>query len=226
MTTTRALAQSLEALLSTLLETGIAIETTPLAITQNRVAWQPLPSGDPFLSLRAHATVEQYLAWLTRKEFSAALFDGSLIQLSYNVSNGSVSGHRLAYIPCPYDLDQELLDEGFSIEDAVRLYQDSPEEPVALRSPLRFDYDPAAAGPGHPAAHLTINSPDCRIACVAPVHAARFVDFILGQFYPQHHAAHAHDFKGVRSHLGPPEISDDDRERLHINWPSQKTITV
>lgn len=225
MTTTRSLAQSLETLLSALLDTGIAIETRPVTITGDRVTWQPLPSINPFLGVRGHATVEQYLGWLAGKEFSAVLFDGSLIQISCQVSDRSVSGHRLAHIPCPYDLDQELLGEGFSVEDVVRLYQESPEESVVLRSPLRFDYDPESARPGHPAAHFTINSPDCRIACVAPIHPARFIDFILGQFYPEHHSAHAHEFIGVGSHLGPPDISDDDRERLHINWASQKAVT-
>jgi hypothetical protein len=159
VTTTRALHQGLDTLLTALLDSGLALEINGLAVDTRRVTWQPRQSAGPFLGYRQHATVEQYLLWLANGDYCAVLLDGSLLQLTYDVDAGQVSGHRLAYIPCPYELDQDLLDEGFSIEELVRFYEASPTDAVALRSPVRFDYDPSAAKPGHPASHLTINSP-------------------------------------------------------------------
>lgn len=222
VTTTRALHQGLEALLTALLDSGLALEINGLAVEPSRVTWQPRRSAVPFLGNRQHATVEQYLLWLANGEFCAVLVDGSLLQLTYDVDAGQVSGHRLAYIPCPYELDQDLLDEGFSIEELVRFYEASPTDAVALRSPVRFDYDPAAAKPGHPASHLTINSAACRIACVAPIHMGRFVDFIFRHFYPEQHRDHPELFAEALSHVGSAVIADDDRATPHIAWATAK----
>lgn len=223
VTTTRALHQGLDALLTALLDTGLALEINGLAVNPNRVTWQPRRSASPFLGQRQHATVEQYLLWLANGDYCAVLLDGSLLQLTYDVDGGDVTGHRLAYIPCPYELDQDLLDEGFSIEELVRFYEASPTDAVALRSPVRFDYDPAAAEPGHPASHLTINSAACRIACVAPIHMTRFVDFIFRHFYPNQHRDHPEVFDQAESHVGPTVIADDDRQAPHIAWATANT---
>ncbi|WP_443054843.1 DUF2290 domain-containing protein [Streptomyces sp. NBC_00258] len=61
--------------------------------------------------------------------------------------------------------------------DVVDLYAADTPTNMVLHSAIRFDYDPASASPGHPAAHLTINSAHCRIACAAPMHVGRFADF-------------------------------------------------
>ncbi|WP_431310534.1 DUF2290 domain-containing protein [Mobilicoccus caccae] len=222
VTTTRALHQGLDTLLTALLDSGLALEINGLAVDRRRVTWQPRQSAGPFLGYRQHATVEQYLLWLANGDYCAVLLDGSLLQLTYDVDGGQVSGHRLAYIPCPYELAQDLLDEGFSIEDLVRFYEASPTDAVALRSPVRFDYDPSAAKPGHPASHFTINSAACRIACVAPIHMGRFVDFIFRHFYPDQHRDHPELFAQAESHVGPAVIADDDRAAPHIAWATGK----
>ena len=91
---------------------------------------------------------------------------------------------------------------------------------VLLRSPLRFDYDQSAAREGHPAAHFSVNSPECRIACVAPVHPYRFIDFVFRHFYPILRGAHDGWFEPAgRRHIGEAVISDRDRDGLHLTWP-------
>lgn len=215
--TTRAIHQRLQALLSSLLDAGLALEVNALALTPSRVTWRHQGQG-AFLADRRHATIEQYLHWLTTRAYSAVLFDGSLIQVTYDVGANQVSGHRLAYIPCPYDLDLTLLDDGFSVEDLVRLYEESPDQPVALRSHIRFDYDPGAAKTGHPAAHFTINSADCRIACVAPIHMNRFIDFIFRHFYPDQYRAHPGIFEKPEAHISAPRMAEEDRESPHLAW--------
>ena len=223
MTTTRALHQGLDALLTALLDSGLALEINGLAVNNRRVTWQPRRSVSSFLGQREHATVEQYMLWLANGDYCAVLLDGSLLQLTYDVDAGQVSGHRLAYIPCPYELEQDLLDQGFSIEDLVRFYEASPTDAVALRSPVRFDFDPAAAKPGHPASHLTINSATCRIACVAPIHVTRFVDFIFRHFYPDQHRDHPEVFAQAESHVGSTVIVAEDRTAPYIAWTTART---
>src|SRR5690606_23090790 len=108
-----------------------------------------------------------------------------------------IVGHRLAYVPCPFRIDQELLLEGIPVADVIEEYIDTKEEiqKISLKSAVRFDFDPFSAKPGHTAAHMTVNSSDCRIACVAPLHALRFVDFVFRIFYSGLHHAHR-DFFG------------------------------
>jgi hypothetical protein len=83
---------------------------------------------------------------------------------------------------------------------------------------VRFDYDPVAAKPGHPATHLTINSADCRIACVAPLHVGSFVDFIFSSFYPTMRLAHTQFFANLGGHIGQRSLTDDEANSLHLSW--------
>ena len=58
MATTRAIHQRLQALLSSLLDAGLALEVNALALTPSRVTWQHQGQG-AFLADRRHATIEQ-----------------------------------------------------------------------------------------------------------------------------------------------------------------------
>jgi hypothetical protein len=105
----------------------------------------------------------------------------------------------------------------------VSLHLDEGVPDLTLRSPVRFDLDPFAARTGHPAAHFSINSPDCRVACVAPVHPYRFIDFVFRQFYPVFRRAHESWFEpATRRHIGPRVITDGDRATVHLTWPVDK----
>lgn len=224
MVTTRAVRRDVKDVLDYLIESEIALYANEVSMGATRVSWHAQDPDAAFLTTRDHATVSQYLEWVKLGSYSAILLDGSLLQISYQVASGEVSGHRLAYIPCPFILDVRLLSEGEPLADVVEVYRDSEAVRMALRSPVRFDYDPAAVKEGHPSMHMTINSADCRIACVAPMHVYRFVDFIFRSFYPALHFAHRDFFaRGAHRHIGSRVIADDDRVHPHLMW-EQHTV--
>jgi hypothetical protein len=152
--------------------------------------------------------------------YSAVLRDASLLQLTYDFDDGLIVGHRLAYIPCPVVVDESLLAEGEPVEDVVSVYLNEGVAALTLRSPVRFDFDAVGARPGHPAAHFSVNSPACRLACVAPVHPYRFLDFVFRQFYPIFRTAHEAWFEPAgRRHMGQRVITEGERKNVHLTWP-------
>ncbi len=215
-TTTRALADSLQNILDYLIDAGLALYANPLFTTQTRVSFIRHQPKAAFLIDRSHPGIEQYLSWVTTGSYSAILMDASLLQMSFTVEGGQVIEHRLAYIPCPFAVDQEMLLSGESIADIVDLYRDGD---ALMRTPMRFDYDPAASKQGHPASHVTLNGADCRIACVSPMHPMRFVDFVFRSFYPDQWIVHKPFFgPAAWRHLGPVVITEDERQGIHMMW--------
>jgi hypothetical protein len=217
--TSRALRDQIRNALDFLGEAELIIYATTVALRNTRVTWHAMSTA-PF-GFDSYATAGQYLRWVNAGHYSAALPDGSLLQMTYDVEAGDVTGHRLAYIPCPVLVDHALLKEGEPIGDVVEVYLEGPAtSAVALRSPIRFDFDPSAATTGHPAAHLTINGPECRIACVAPMHPYRFIDFVYRHFYPDlRDAQRAWFVEAERRILGARVLADHDSRTPHVTWP-------
>jgi hypothetical protein len=215
-TTVRSLRDSVQNVLDYLLDSELALYIDQVSIIENRVSFNRHQRDQPFLQDRTHPGIEQYLAWIDAGAYSAVLYDGSLLQYTYDVQARQVEAHRLAYIPCPYRVDLDLLRSGEPIADVIEIYRDSD---VLLKTPIRFDFDPGAGRSGHPAAHMTINGSDCRIACVAPIHPLRFTDFVFRHFYrPQWHA-HEMFFEPANSqHLGPSVLAETDRVAPHLMW--------
>ncbi|GAA1732965.1 hypothetical protein GCM10009680_86870 [Streptomyces yatensis] len=134
------------------------------------------------------------------------------------MGDGPAAGHRLAYIPTPYRMDPDLV-RVEPLLDVVNIYAADTPTSMVLHSAIRFDYDPASAAPGHPASHLTLNSIQCRIACAAPMHVGRFMDFIFRHFYAGLWAAHRSYFtEGATRHIGERTLTDDDRTSPHLMW--------
>ncbi|HUF97152.1 MAG TPA: DUF2290 domain-containing protein [Ilumatobacter sp.] len=215
--TIRALHDEVTNVLDYLLESELALFVNKISMKQGRVSWHAYDSRVPFLQTNQHHTLAQFSQWVAAGHYSCILFDGSLLQLTYDMIGSEVSGHRLAYIPCPMVVDLELLRDE-PLADVMEMYSDDVSS-FALRTPIRFDFDPSAAKQGHPAAHMTLNSIDCRIACVAPMHVGRFVDFVFRNFYPDLRAAHAPFFVELeRRHLGERVIEDDERHVPYMAW--------
>lgn len=224
MTTVRLIYDDVRNTIDYLSDADLLYYANSIAMGANRVSWHQHDRSAPFLITRDHPTIDQYLAWVSSGAYTAILFDGSLLQVTYDVAGGRVSGHRLAYIPCPYDIDRALLLEGEPLGDVVDLYRSSD---AVLRSPTRFDYDPMSATSGHPAVHLTINSPGCRIACAAPMHVLRFVDFVFRYFYPYLWSAHAPFFEGSsRKHVGGVSITNEERLGVHLMWDVYEALRM
>ncbi|WP_374726679.1 DUF2290 domain-containing protein [Nocardia kruczakiae] len=170
-----------------------------------------------------HPDADQYRSWIDAGHYTCVLFDGSILQMTYNISGRKISGHRLAYAPCPWVLDTSLLEGGEPLSDILDAYRN---EQCALRSPVRIDYDPTASRAGHPSVHLTFNSVDCRIACIAPISPHRFADFIFKHFYNDYWHAHRVFFQTASaSHIGEPTITDEDSDDIHMAWNSRLQVS-
>ncbi len=213
-------------------EAELTLNINPVSVAEwvdgarrlTRISWHGHDPKADFLLARQHGTIEQYLHWVTTGAYSAVLLDASLLQITYDLIGSDIVAHRLAYTPCPFIVDTELLEEGNPIDEVVGMYVELSD--VALRSPIRFDYDLRAAKGNHPAAHLTLNSADCRIACVAPMHVLRFVDFIFRHFYPALWNAHSPFFDAAAwRHMGTPVITSGDRTSPHLMWDVRATET-
>jgi hypothetical protein len=215
-TSTRALRDAITNILDFLVESELALYANPVAFTPTRVTFHRHDPDAPFLADRKPPSIEHYRAWIDSGTYSAILFDGALMQMTYDIEGGNVVGHRLAYVPCPYALDPELIEEGVPIGDIVELHEgDAP----ILASPIRFDFDPGSARIGHPPAHLTVNGADCRIAIVAAMHPMQFVDFVFRNFYPSLWKAQAPFFIDAAMRQIPHRITPLDEPHVpHLAW--------
>ena len=150
-----------------------------------------------------HASVTTYRTWLENGAYSALLFDGSLLQITYDFAGPQLIAHRLAWVPCPFIIDLQRLQEESPIE-VLDLYTAGKPVDVVLRTSIRFDYDTEGAGPGHPAAHMSIDSAECRIACAAALRLGYFVDFVFRNFYPEFWRAQEYLGRISRKGMGSP----------------------
>lgn len=213
----------LENLLTLLLESGVAISTTKVTLLQQRagfqrVTWATSRSAPGELFRTSSATVSEYRDWIACQGYSAVLFDGSIIQFTYDFEYSDVIRHRLLYFPCPFDLDEELLYE-LSLVEVVELLEGSDASAVRLRSPLRFDYDPEASSLFHPASHMTFQWAHCRLPVMSPISPGHFIRFIFRNFYPA--MWRVHDFiRQWPQHSGTPTLSRKEEAMLHINAAS------
>jgi hypothetical protein len=221
VTTTRAVRDDIKNTLDYLMSAELALYANDVSFGPTEVTWHAHDRTAAFLLTHEHPTIDQYVAWINAGAYSAVLHDGSLLQIAYSVIDGNIAGHRLAYIPCPYDIDQRLLREGEPLGDVISLYRGTDAQ---LRSSIRIDFDPSAASPGHPATHMTINAPSCRIACTAPVHVLRFIDFVFRHFYPRLWRAHRTFFEAAAwRHAGTSTLVEDERRTLHMAWDHHAT---
>jgi hypothetical protein len=201
------------------MEFGLILYPASVSLGPTRVSWHTT-SSHPFYKPGDETTIAQYLDWVADGHYSAILPDAGLLQLTYDVEGGAVASHRLAYVPCPVTIDAELLQAGEPIADLASIQLESqPRGDVLLRTPLRFDYDLAAASEDHPAAHLTVNKDSCRIACVAPMHPYRFIDFVYKHFYPDLRARRPEWFLEASERLlGEAVMADVHRAAPHVMW--------
>jgi hypothetical protein len=183
-----------------------------LGSNRKRVTWAPEASGGLFKG--DFTCISDYRRWIDENAYSAILYDGSILQMSYDFSNNEMIGHRLAYLPCPYDLDINFLVE-MSLDEAICLYQDSGQAVVRLRSAIRFDWDSSVSNPNHPDVHVTLNSAHCRWAVVAPLSVGHFVRFVFKHFYPGFWEIHSF-LRDWPQRLGDRSITASQEESLHI----------
>lgn len=194
------------------INTHLAIENGP---QKKRITWQ---SFEPF-DILAHplGTIDEYLYFLRERHFSFVTMDGSIIQITYDIRRGDFVSHRLSYIPCPIDLDADLLELDTLdniVEDA---FINSPRSEIRLRSSLRFDYDPEASSAQHPASHLTFNYDSVRIPVKRIVDTESFLTFVWSNFFVPRKAVSCASIP-FASDVPFDVLDSQHRLRPHISW--------
>ena len=210
----------LDNLLSLLVDASVATITTKVIQRQlpggrRRVTWAPPSGSSGHLFRDEMSTVQNYRDWIECGGFSAVLFDGALLQISYDFANSELVSHRLLYFPCPFDLDDELVQE-FSLLELIDMYCDSTIKSVRLRTPLRFDYSRQAQADSHPASHLTFQWPHVRVPVMSPISPGHFTQFVFRNFYPEMWAVHSFLREWPRRDLART-ITGEEQETLHLS---------
>lgn len=190
MTTPSRIRNSIDELLTLLVHKDIALLVNTVvqrghASASVRVSWPSQPDRWRSAYNLPFGSIEQYYGWLESGEYSAILYDGAILQLSFDFWHSDLVGHCLAYYPCPFRLSNEELSEFRErpVNEVLYQYLDDFSR-FRARSPLRFDFDERAATPEHPASHLTLVKGDCRWAVFGPLSLGHFVTFVFRHFYP------------------------------------------
>jgi hypothetical protein len=218
--TSRAVRDELDNFLTYLLRSEIALFINTVAVDGSRVSWHSFHKEANFLAHRGHPSIADYRRWIENGAYSAVLFDGSLLQITFDVDGQGITGHRLAYVPAPFAMDLELL-QAEPLAEVIDMYAAGPTSDVILHAALRFDYDPNAAAPGHPAAHFTVNSTECRIACAAPLRLGHFANFVFRNFYPALWTANPYLHGLSRKDWGQRTVTNEETNHIHLHWSAQ-----
>jgi hypothetical protein len=168
------------------------------------------------------ARINDYLSILERQEYSYLMCDGGVLQIAFVYDRSEIERDRLSYHPCPFPITpDELRAFGGGLLEFIRdAFMDRIEENLLLRSPIRFDYAPAAVADFHPASHVTVNDPSCRIPARAPLRFDTFMKLILENFYLE-----AWQDPAIARELAFSQedecLSDHDRGRAYLHWMHQ-----
>lgn len=177
----------IDRLVALLDEANLTLLTRPTVVLRGRdqavtrVTWAPSGQGAGSLFRGRHPGIDEYRDWIAASAFGAVLYDGALLQLTYDYEHADLVGHRLVYYPCPFELASDLVDD-LGLLDVIDMHVAGPGPGIRLGGPLRFDYD-AGAPAGHPSSHLTLISNDCRWAVTSPLSPGHFIRFIFRHFY-------------------------------------------
>jgi hypothetical protein len=191
--------------------------------------------GAPFAFSDA-GSIPEYRRLVIAREYSCLFRDGGFIQISASFRNGKLTKQRFSYYPCPITglylaeddeipfpdfFDEALLTDYHSAvtTNPLAVWDGDTPCPTAIRlkSPIRFDYDPASSRPGHPTSHVTVVSNDVRIACRGALSLSHFVSLVLTQFYGKFESDFAAMTLGSRK-TGAPTISATERDEIHFAW--------
>jgi hypothetical protein len=206
----------------TLLEAEFALDARQhkietLSATRESLTWTR-DSSDT-LMIGSPSRVDDYLSLLERQEYSYLMHDGGIIQISFVYEGNKINRHRLSYHPCPFRISRRDLEMfgGGLLDFIADGFMSNLEENVLLRSPVRFDYAPTAAADFHPASHITINDPNCRIPARSPLQFDTFIKFVLENFYLEawHHPSVT---RALAFSQEDECLSAHDRARAYLNW--------
>ncbi|WP_298341859.1 DUF2290 domain-containing protein [Ferrimicrobium sp.] len=212
-------------LLQDLWERELVNFVNPIIVLGDTITWRSPTPLERFVDFADYPTIRTYRRWAEAGEYSARFSDGALLQIRYRVAKGQISAHRLAYVPCPYRIDQkdqDDLEKNVPMSEVLDCYANNPHDDITMQTAIRFDFDPGAAAEGHPSTHLTLNVASCRIACESPMAPAAFVRFVFQNFYRDCWTQHIAFFEALPQDDMPSTVTDDERGHPHIAWRSTR----
>jgi hypothetical protein len=181
-----------------LLEAELAVAVnTPIMHTNGsvvRVTWPASLAESGLFATNLFASIVEYRKFLLGRHYTCLMEDGGLIQISVDVKNNQVIGHRMCFYPCPLILPEGLPISDFDEVDflflqelenqieAIETRLDPSDVNLRLRSPIRFDYNPDHAT--EPPCHLHLSYPNIRVPVYSSLSLGHFVQFVLRHFYP------------------------------------------
>jgi len=167
-----------------LIEVGLSVQQNwPILKTfpGNRKEIAIAGSPELTISMKDEPYWEVYEQLLEARAFHVQMIDGTLIQMLYRFEGKKLISHRLCTFPAPnldpYDNEPKSYEED-------EIYADIIAKNI-VHVPMRFDYNPDDHKEvDHPMSHLTLGQyVNCRIPVSAPVTPARFLRFLLRNFY-------------------------------------------
>ena len=175
--TDRVVRQELDNLLAYLINSEIALHANPVMDEQGRVSWRSFYPRSRFLDSCDPPSFVEYREWVISGAYSALLYDGALLQITYDFAGHELLAHRLAWVPCPFIVDEDLLQTEPLVE-VIDMYAAGGPAEVALRTAVRFDFDLESATRGHPAAGTACRAGGSRFLCpaIARQHSCRHCD--------------------------------------------------
>ncbi|HDZ8880810.1 DUF2290 domain-containing protein [Aeromonas caviae] len=139
----------------------------------NSIALKDIPYRDIYATIYSNGA------------YHSKMIDGGLIIMQYQfelkAGVNKLRKHRLCFFPSP---DLPSYDTCPMLYESDNIYLDIVKNNI-VRFPIRFDYDPENKnGIHHPSSHLTLGQYDnCRIPVTMPVSPAKFILFIVRNFY-------------------------------------------
>ena len=204
--------------ISKVIEAGISDQQNYPRLTyvgQNECEIGISGSPDMSISLRDIPYPEIYDGLDAAKAYHMKLIDGAIVQMVYSFHNGNIKSHRLAVFPAPYLMNYANAAASYE-EDQI--YAEVVGT-FSVRVPLRFDYssdDREFIDVEHPRSHLTLGQyKGCRIPVSGPLTPARFMRFVLRNFYNPAYGRFDLDSFALRGQF-PESISVNERRIAHF----------
>lgn len=181
----------IQSIIRRLIEAGLSNQQNYPSVNRVGVRTNIGISGAPeiAISMKDQPYSEIYDLLDQARAYHVRMIDGALIQMYYRFHRRIISAHRLCVFPAPF---LEHYDNDPAIYEEDELYADIVGKGI-VHVPIRFDYsadDNLHVDVRHPKSHLTLGQyPNCRIPVNAPISPAKFIKFVLRNFY--HTAFHA-----------------------------------
>lgn len=217
MADAKSLRREINDICETLVDVGLVLDPNYPVVSSDGTCVSWPRRADAAGTLFESALLSRYAALLRHREYTMLLRDGALMQITYWVSGRYVIRHRLHYMGAPLDFRAHA---GTAFGDVLE-HSTAEELLEQATSPasLRFDYDPEAAGPAHPAAHLTVCGDDCRIPVSNPLSPGKFAKFVLQHYYRDTWDKHSR-VRELHESGFDPCITADDECRVHVRCRS------